>query len=83
MVTTMDVGESFGKVQSSDVVLSLNQTEEEKGTHRMRIAVIKNRDYLTGGAPEMYVDLDKMMIIDIATAEERGWLEKQEEDPVL
>lgn len=75
LVTAMDVGESFGKVQSSDVVLSLNQTQDEIQNKRMRIAVIKNRDYLTGAAPEMYIDLDKMLICDLMTAIDKGLVE--------
>jgi len=68
LVTAMDVGESFGKVQSSDVVLSLNQDDDEKVKKRIRVAVLKNRDFVAGAAPEMYIDLDRMLICDLQTA---------------
>lgn len=74
LVTEMDVGESFGKVQSSDVVLSLNQTPEEAENRRMRICVLKNRDYYKGMELEIYVDLDTMTMCDLYYAQINGWL---------
>ena len=41
LVTEIDVGESYGKVQSSDVVFSLNQTSDELENKRLRVAIIK------------------------------------------
>lgn len=74
LVTERDVGESYGKVQSSDVVLSLNQTADEVKTNRMRVAVIKNRDYTKGMEVEIYCDLDKMYMGDLKFAQEQGWI---------
>jgi len=69
-----DVGESYGKVQSSDVVISINQTPEEAQAKRMRLAFIKNRDYLRGTEVEVFVDLDKMALCDLIYAQKFGWL---------
>lgn len=74
LVTEVDVGESYGKVQSSDIVLSINQTPEELANNRMRLSVIKNRDYLKGVEIELYVNFDWMMMTDLKTAQTNGWL---------
>jgi hypothetical protein len=74
LVTEVDIGESYGKVQSSDVVLSLNQTVEELDNKRIRLSVIKNRDYIRNTEVEMYIDLDKMLICDLVFAQTNGWL---------
>ena len=74
LVTEMDVGESYGKVQSSDVVLSLNQNDNEYDTHRMRVAVLKNRDYYKGSITELYFDPDFMIACDLEFATTNGWI---------
>jgi len=73
-VSETDVGESFGKVQSSDVVLSLNQTGDECEKNRMRVAILKNRDYVKGYEVELFSDLDKMLICDLKFAQQNNWL---------
>ena len=72
-----EVGESLGKVQSSDIIISINQNDEEKERKRMRLAVLKNRDYLAGRIIELHVDLDLMMMVDVYHAEVSGLLKKE------
>jgi len=74
LVTDSDVGESYGKVQSSDVIISINQTPEELENKRMRLAVIKNRDYYKGAAIECFSDLDLMLVCDLLYAQQNSWL---------
>jgi KaiC/GvpD/RAD55 family RecA-like ATPase len=74
VVGIVDVGESIGKVQSSDVIISINQTEEERERKRMRLSILKNRDYFTGKIIELFVDLDLMMVVDIYFAQSAGLL---------
>ena len=74
IVGVANVGESYGKVQSSDIIISINQTEEERERKRMRLSILKNRDYYTGKIIELYVDLDMMMMVDIAYAQSAGFL---------
>lgn len=74
LVGVQDVGESYGKVQSSDVVLSLNQTPEEAENKRMRVAILKNRDYYSGMEVELYNNLDMMLMCDLQFAQTNGWL---------
>jgi archaellum biogenesis ATPase FlaH len=74
LVGVMDVGESYGKVQSSDVVLSLNQTPDEVLLKRMRVAVLKNRDYYAGMEAEIFCDLNLMTMCDLQFAQTNGWL---------
>jgi len=74
LVTEIDVGESYGKVQSSDVVFSLNQTSEELENKRLRVAIIKNRDYYKGREIELFSDLDMMLMCDLYFAQMNGWL---------
>lgn len=74
LVGVTDVGESYGKVQSSDVVLSLNQTPEEAENKRMRVAILKNRDYYSGMEVELYNNLDMMLMCDLQYAQTNGWL---------
>ncbi len=74
IITQEDMGESFGKVQSSDVVISLNQTDEEKDNKRMRLYTAKNRDFVAGMITELYCNLDFMAIMDIDDAQSYGIL---------
>lgn len=63
-----DVGESYGKIQSSDLVISINQTPDEYKNNRLRLCVVKNRDYLKGTIVELYSNLDFMLICDLQYA---------------
>jgi replicative DNA helicase len=74
-LTQSDVAESYGKIQSSDVVVALCQTEEELANHRMRMTFVKNRDYVPGREVEVYIDWDKMLLCDIAFARANGWIQ--------
>ena len=61
-------------LQSSDVVISINQTAEELENKRMRLCVLKNRDYYRGLEIELYNDLDMMLLCDLIYAQHNGWL---------
>jgi hypothetical protein len=74
LLTERDIGESYGKVQSSDVVIGINQTAEEYGNKRMRLGILKNRDYMKGQEIELHADLDKMLLCDLKFAQHNGWL---------
>jgi len=74
-LTQADMGDSYGKVKSSDVVVALCQTEEEVTNHRMRVVFAKNRDYLPGREIELYCDLDRMLFTDLAFAKANGWIQ--------
>jgi len=73
-LTQADIGDSYGKVQSSDVVIALCQTEEELENKRMRLVLVKNRDYVGGKEVEVYIDLDKMLVTDLTFARQAGWI---------
>jgi hypothetical protein len=49
-------------------------TEEERERKRMRLSILKNRDYFTGKIIELFVDLDLMMVVDIYFAQSAGLL---------
>jgi hypothetical protein len=74
-LTQSDIGESYGKIQSSDVVIALCQTEDELANHRMRLTFVKNRDYVGGREVETYIDLDKMLLCDLSFAQANGWIQ--------
>jgi len=48
LVTEEHVSDSFAKIESADVVLSLSQNPQERDNQRGRLTVLKNREY--GGA---------------------------------
>jgi replicative DNA helicase len=73
-LTQTDIGESYGKIQSSDVVIALCQTAEEVANNRMRLTIVKNRDYISGREIETYIDLDRMLLTDIEFAKANGWI---------
>jgi len=70
-----DIADSYGKIQSSDVVVALCQTEEELANHRMRVTFVKNRDHIPGREIEVYIDWDKMLVSDLAFAKANGWIQ--------
>jgi replicative DNA helicase len=74
-LTQADMGDSYGKVKSSDVVVALCQTDEELANNRMRLVFAKNRDYLPGREIELYCDLDRMLFCDLAFAKANGWIQ--------
>lgn len=77
-MTEAHISESYGKVMVSDVLLGLMQTDEEKQAKRARIGVLKNRDYVSGGCIEVYVDFEKMLLLDLESAAKQGLLESAE-----
>ena len=74
-MTEANISESFGKVEVADSIIALSQTEEEKTEKRARLIMLKNRDYVSGGCIECYVDFDKMILMDIDLASKMGMLE--------
>jgi KaiC/GvpD/RAD55 family RecA-like ATPase len=81
-ITEAHISESFGKVEVADVLLALCQTEEEKKKKEGKIYVVKNRDYISGGKIDFYVDFDKMFLSDRAGAVRLGLIESVEEEEV-
>ena len=78
-MTEANISESFGKVEVADTIIALSQTEEEKTQRRARLIMLKNRDYVSGGCIEVYVDFDKMILMDIDLASKMGMLETSDE----
>jgi replicative DNA helicase len=78
-ITEANVSESFGKVEVSDIILAISQTEEEKNQKRARLILLKNRDYVSGGCIECYVDFDKMILMDVDMAGKMGLLDMEVE----
>jgi len=74
-ITEANVSESFGKVEVADVVIAICQTDEEKKTKRARLVLLKNRDYVAGACIEVYVDFDRMLLLDLGVASKMGLLE--------
>lgn len=75
--TEANVGESFGKVEVADVVIAICQTDDERKLKRARLAMLKNRDYVGGGCVEVFVDFDKMLLMDLDLASKMGLLEQE------
>lgn len=75
-ITEANVSEAFGKIEVSDVVLALCQTDEEKKMKRARLLILKNRDYISGACIEVYVDFEKMLLMDLDLANKMGILEE-------
>ena len=74
-MTEAHISESFGKVEVADTIIALSQTDEERTQKRARLVMLKNRDYVSGGCIESYVDFDKMILMDIDLASKMGMLE--------
>lgn len=77
-ITEANVSESFGKVEVSDVIMAICQTEEEFKMQRARLAILKNRDNMSGASLEMHVDFEKMCMMDLDLAFKLGVLETPE-----
>lgn len=77
-ITEAHVSESFGKVEVADIIIAISQTEEEKKQQRARLILLKNRDYVSGGCIECYVDFDKMILMDVDQAGKMGMLDSDE-----
>ena len=76
-ITEANVSESFGKIEVADVVLAICQTDEEKKMERVRLSVLKNRDYISGSCIEMYVDFERMLLLDLDLADKMGLLKNE------
>ena len=66
LVTEEHVGGTFGKIESSDVVLSLSQNAQERAQNKGRATVLKNREY--GGAGtviDLKINWDSMLVTDL------------------
>ena len=67
MITEEHVSESFGKVEVSDVVLSLSRTFKDEGKNMGKLVMLKNRD--RGGRGVIIpvrMDLNKCLVEDLA-----------------
>ena len=79
-ITEANTAESFGKIEVSDVVLAICQTDEERKLKRARLSVLKNRDYVAGGCIEIYVDFEKMTLLDVDMAVKLGEAECKKDE---
>ena len=79
-ITEANVSESFGKIEVADVVLALCQSEEEKQNKRARLSILKNRDYISGGCVEVYVDFDRMLLMGLDLANKLGLLQEKKDN---
>lgn len=79
-LTQANISESFGKVEIADVICALCQTDEEKSGNRMRLTLVKNRDYVSGSTIEVYFDPERMLLMDIERAHQLGILQKPKEE---
>ncbi len=57
-----DVAGSYGKVKTADLVMSLNQNDEEHQSGKMRVAITKNREYVSGRVVTVNIDYDSLRI---------------------
>lgn len=64
-----NVSESFGKVEVADIIIAICQTEDEFKMGRSRFVFLKNRDNVKGGSIEMYVDFERMVVMDLESAQ--------------
>lgn len=65
VVTEEHVGESFKKVENSDIVLSVNRSQQDTGKNAGRLVILKNREYGNVGAQiPVYIDFDQALIAD-------------------
>jgi len=65
VVTEEFVGESFKKIENSDVAISLNRSESDEKKNAGRIVVLKNREYGGKGAQiPVRIDFEKSLITD-------------------
>jgi len=76
-ITEANVAESFGKIEIADVVMAICQTEEEFKEKRARLAMLKNRDNVSGASLEMFVDFERMLMMDLDIADKLKLLEPQ------
>lgn len=45
LVTQQHVSEAFGKIEATDIAMSISQNEQERGQKRARITILKNREF--------------------------------------
>jgi len=57
-----DVAGSYGKIKTADLVMSLNQNDDERQNGKMRVAVTKNREYMSGRVVVVNMDYDCLRI---------------------
>jgi replicative DNA helicase len=68
-----NVAGSYGKIKTADLVMSLNQTDEERQSGKIRIAVTKNREYITGRIVTVNMDYKSLRVIGDEN-EPIGWM---------
>jgi replicative DNA helicase len=64
MLSGTDIAESFGKVFTSDLLMTINQTPEERTTGRCVLYVAKNRNGACGINIPMAINYDTMSILE-------------------
>lgn len=57
-----NVAGSYGKIKTADLVMSINQNDEERQNGKMRIAVTKNREYVSGRIVTVNMDYKSLRI---------------------
>jgi hypothetical protein len=75
-ITQAHVSESFGKIEVADLVLAICQNEDEFALKRGRLAILKNRDNITGATLELFMDFERMIIMDVELAQKMRLLEE-------
>ena len=57
-----NVAGSYGKIKTADLVMSINQNDEERQNGKMRVAVTKNREYVSGRIVTVNMDYKSLRI---------------------
>jgi len=70
MLSGTDIAESFGKVFTSDLLMTINQTPEERTTGRCVLYVAKNRNGACGINIPMAINYDTMSILETSETDQ-------------
>lgn len=71
LITEEHVSESFAKIESADIVLSLTQLPEERKENKARLTILKNREFGgVGSIIDVSVDWDRLTITDLPVNED-------------
>jgi len=66
-----DVSEDIGKMNTSDIVITLNQNKQERSVGTMRLLAAKNRNGPAGAKVEIETDLERMIFYRPPRGDER------------
>lgn len=64
VIRNTDVAESFGKVFTSDLILTINQTDKDKLIGRCKLYIAKNRNGPSGISIPLAIDYERMDITE-------------------